>query len=96
MGFPIQFAERKGDYDFISGPINFVGNGLVIAVGGISLGFITAYALKALGFGKTVTKISTAIPITIGLFAAVVAIGGCLLVGAIAVAVGESLGKRLG
>lgn len=70
MGFPIEFSKRTGDYDFLSGPINFAGNAAVVAVGGISLAYIANVALKALGFSKTATIIATAIPATFGAFAA--------------------------
>lgn len=94
MGFPIEFAKKAGPYDFGTDAINFIGNAVVVAVGGISLGLITAYALKALGFGNTVTAISTAIPVTIGIFGAAVAIAGCICVGAIIVCVIQALRRR--
>lgn len=90
MSFPLQFVEKKSDYDFISPIVNFTGNSLVVSVGGISLSVISYLGLKALGVNQTAATIVTAIPVTIGAIGSIgVAIGGffgiaiCATVGAI-------------
>lgn len=81
MVFPIEFAKRSGDYDFFSPLINFTGNAGVIAVGGMSIGTISYFALKRLGFNKIAITAGTAIPTTIGAFGvAGVVLGGYIFV----------------
>lgn len=80
MSFPYEFSKKSGDYDFVSPILNFAGNSALVAVGGISLGAISYLGLKALGFNKIATTISTAIPTTIG---AIGAVGTILVVTAI-------------
>lgn len=76
MSFPIEFAKSRGDNDFISPYINFMGNAGVVAVGGISLAAILGVALKALGFCSAAATIATAIPVTFGVFCVVANLAG--------------------
>lgn len=94
MSFPFEFAKKSGDYDFFSPIINFTGNAAVVAVGGISLGAISYLALKALGFSKIATTISTAIPVAIGAFGVVGAIVGGSIFIAMLIGVTKALGQR--
>lgn len=80
MVFPINFSRTNSDYNndiyYITGikssVINLIGNGTVVAIGGLGLGLVNNVGLKALGFSKVTTTIATAIPVTIGAFGAAV------------------------
>lgn len=86
MCFPIQFAKSRGQSDFFSPVINFIGNALVVAVAGISLGFISNIALKRLGFNHA-SSTFTAISTTIGKIGIAAAIGGFCVFVALCIAI---------
>lgn len=66
MPFPFEFVRKTGDYDFFSPVINLAANAAVIAVGGVSIGAVSYIALKALGFSSAAVKVTTAIPLFLG------------------------------
>jgi hypothetical protein len=94
MSFPIEFSKPRGDYDFISSSINLAGNAMVVAVGGISVGAISALALQALGVKGTATAIVTALPFVVGTVSAITAIAAIASVVAIALAIGKGFSHR--
>lgn len=85
MQFPFEFAKRSGDYDFISPIVNFTGNAAVVAIGGISLGAITYFALQALGFSNLSLHAVTAIPVSIGAFGALGVLAGAVCLAGITI-----------
>jgi hypothetical protein len=78
MQFPFEFTKSGGSYDFISPIINFTGNAAVVAVGGISLGAITYFALPALGFSSLSLHDVTVISVSIGAFGALGVLAGAV------------------
>ena len=94
MHFPFEFVKSGGAYDFFSPIVNSIGNAVVLAVGGISLGAISYLALKALGFSEIATTIATAIPITIGAVGIVGVIVGISVFIAMLIGLAKGLGHR--
>ncbi len=94
MSFPYEFSRSNGDYDFVSGPMNFMGNAGMVVVGGLALATIVYVAMKALGIGQAATLTVTAVPIAASAIAVVgFALAGlCLLY--VLQGVGEALGHR--
>ena len=94
MQFPFEFTKRSGDYDFISPVINFTGNAAVVAVGGISLGAITYFALQALGFSNLSLHVVTAIPVSIGVFGALGVLAGAVCFAGVYIMIAMALSNR--
>lgn len=76
----IEFAKSQGDYDVLSPMINVIGNGTVLAVGGIILAKIAAVVAKRFGCSEKTAKFATAIPVVIGVVAAVAVLGAAAFV----------------
>lgn len=80
MTFPIKFVQSRGDYDFISPAINFIGIASLVTVGSISLGAISLCAFRVLNLDETAGIIATALPVSDEEFMLTKAVvSGCLV-----------------